>query len=156
MKTRQMGFGNNDSKKRMPMSALSNVQYERFCHLIAKGGDRLEAFHAAGFKGQHRSGPCRLLKLPGIKARLAELKPMALGSFSRPQITERLSQIAERAEGLQSAAALAVARAALMDIARLNGLAGPEETEAVETRTMVLADRPLSEDEWQNLHPLSD
>ena len=138
------------------MPALSNVQYERFCHLIAKGGDRLEAFHAAGFRGKHRSGPYQLLQRPDIKARLAELAAMGLGSFSRPQIAERLTQIAERAEGLQSAAALAVARAALMDIARLNGLAGPEETEAASTRTMVLADRPLSEDEWQNLHPLSD
>ncbi len=134
------------------MPALSNVQYERFCHLIAKGRNRLEAHQAAGFKGKHRSCPYDLLKRPEIQARLAELVEMGLGSLNRPQITERLSQIAERAEGLQSAAALAVARAA----PRLNGLAGPEENEAASTRTMVLADRPLSEDEWQNLHPLSD
>lgn len=82
-------------------------------------------------------------------------RPEAKG-VNLTDLTADLCAIADKAFGQESAASLAVARAALMDIARLNGLVGAEATPAVAGRVVVLADRPLSEDEWTSLHPTTD
>jgi hypothetical protein len=71
-------------------------------------------------------------------------------------LTADLCTVAGKALAQESAASLTVARAALMDIARLNGLIGGDGPPAVAGRVVVLADRPLSEDEWTTLHPTTE
>lgn len=71
-------------------------------------------------------------------------------------LTADLCAVAKKAFSQNSAASLAVARAALVDIARLNGLAATEGPSAALGRVVVLADRPLSEEEWTSLHPTAD
>jgi hypothetical protein len=131
-----------------------NAAQEAFCKEMAKGAEAEEAYPAAGYKAKKvKRAAAKLLKQPKIQARIAELEASGFGSLSPIQLIQRLRQVADRAEAMSSAAALAVARAALMDIARLNGLMRPEESQGPSTLTMVLADRPLSEDEWESLHP---
>ena len=78
------------------------------------------------------------------------------GGVSLSTLTSDLCAIANKAFSQESAASLAVARAALVDIARLNGVAGGEAPAASGARVIVLADRPLSEEEWTSLHLAAD
>ncbi|HEX7759115.1 MAG TPA: terminase small subunit [Caulobacteraceae bacterium] len=127
---------------------------ELFCREVAKGAEGGEAHVAAGYKAKYPKGAAKkLLEMAKIQARIAELVASGFGSLTPIQLILRLRQIADSAESLRSAAALAVARTALMDIARLNSLVRPDETQEGATKIMVLADRPLSEDEWESLHP---
>lgn len=75
---------------------------------------------------------------------------------SLSRMTSDLCAVAQKAFAQDSAAALAVARAALMDIARLHGLGAGDAGAVVQGRVVVLADRPLSEDEWTSLHRSAD
>lgn len=127
---------------------------EQFCRGMATGAEPRDAYLAAGYAPKNaKSKATDLLKKSKIQARIAELVASGFGSFSPIQLILRLRQIADRAEDLRSAASLAVARTALMDIAKLNSLVRPDETQAASTKIMVLADRPLSEEEWESLHP---
>lgn len=78
------------------------------------------------------------------------------GGVSLATLTADLCAVANKAFTQDSAASLAVARAALVDIARLNGVAGGEAPVAAGARVVVLADRPLSEEEWTSLHLAAD
>ncbi len=131
-----------------------NVKQEAFCQEMAMGAKRDEAYVAAGYGAKNvKTAVARLLKQTKITARIAQLEASGFGSLSPIQLIRRLGRVADQAEALGSAAALAVARAALMDIARVNGLTRAEEGQLGSTMTVVLADRPLSEDEWESLHP---
>ena len=78
------------------------------------------------------------------------------GGVTLSTLTSDLCAVANKAFAQESAASLAVARAALVDIARLNGVAASEAPVAAAARVVVLADRPLSEEEWTSLHLASD
>lgn len=118
------------------MPALKNAKHERFAQELAKGKSQSEAYELAGYN-YSRSAAARLAADVNICARLAELqgKVAARTELTVATVTERLLSIADLAEstGIQrcdetdeitasSPKHLSVARAALMDAAKLNGL----------------------------------
>jgi len=105
------------------MPALKNARHERFAQELAKGETADAAYVAAGFKA-NRGNAARLKANESVEARVAEIKGRAAirVEITVAGITERLLKIAEKAEGKNEAAMLQVARASLMDAAKLNGL----------------------------------
>lgn len=105
------------------MAALTNARHERFAQELAKGKSQAEAYADAGYKPS-RSAAARLAADVNICARLAEIqgKAAARAEITVAGITERLLKIAQKAEDKDEAAMLNVARASLMDAAKLNGL----------------------------------
>jgi len=105
------------------MSALPNPRHERFAQLLVRGVPIGAAYVQAGF-ASHWGSASRLRRKPYIQARVAELMDhdAALAVVGVASLTERLLRIADAAEQAGGAPGLAVARAAVMDAARLNGL----------------------------------
>lgn len=105
------------------MPALTNPRHERFVQELAKGKSQDEAYELAGFKPD-RGNAARLTANDSIRTRLAELQERAAikTEMTVASVTERLLSIATKAEALSEAAGLSVARAAMMDAAKLNGL----------------------------------
>lgn len=105
------------------MSVLENPRYELFAQGLAKGQSQDAAYEAAGFKPS-RSNASRLSANENIIARVAELKERAAArtEITVAGITERLLNIAAKGEASSDAPLLSVARASLMDAAKLNGL----------------------------------
>lgn len=130
------------------MSALENPKHERFAQLLAKGMTATEAYAEAGYK-PHDSNAARLSGNDRVQARVAELLDRAAQrtEITVAGITQRLIQIADIAEKTgvardeetgeitgTSSKHLTVARAALMDAAKLNGLV----VDKAETRDLTL------------------
>lgn len=125
-----------ESAQKRPVGPLANTRHERFAQELAKGLSQTEAYEAAGYK-KSRSAAARLADDVSICARvnfLAE-RVAAKTEITAAQIAERLMRIADVAEktGIavddetgeakeSSSKHLGVARAALMDVAKLNGL----------------------------------
>lgn len=105
------------------MPALSNPKHERFAQELAKGKTADEAYAEAGYKPD-RGNASRLTANDSVKARVAELQERAAvrTEITVASITERLLAIAAKGEGSAEAPLLSVARASLMDAAKLNGL----------------------------------
>lgn len=105
------------------MSVLKNPRYELFAQGLAKGLSQDAAYETAGFKPS-RSNASRLSAKENIIARVAELKERAAArtEITVAGITERLLNIAAKGEQSTEAPMLSVARASLMDAAKLNGL----------------------------------
>lgn len=105
------------------MAALKNTRHERFAQELAKGETADAAYELAGFKA-NRGNATRLKANESLVARVAEIqsKAAARTEITVAGITDRLLKIAEKGERSKSAPMLAVARAALMDAAKLNGL----------------------------------
>ncbi len=105
------------------MAALKNARQERFAQELAKGKSLIKAYEEAGYR-PNRSAANRLASDVNICRRLAELQERAAvrAEITVAGITERLLNIATKAEGKDEAAMLQVARASLMDAAKLNGL----------------------------------
>lgn len=101
---------------------LDNARHERFCQERAKGKTVDEAYVLAGFKPS-RSNAHRLSTKEDVRARVAELQERAAHrtEITAAQIAERLLRIADKGEELKHAPGLSVSRAALMDVAKLNG-----------------------------------
>lgn len=102
---------------------LKNARHERFAQELAKGATASAAYVSAGYK------PCdghasRLAGNGKVRDRIAELKARAAERtvVSVENITLRLLKIAEKGEDTRDAPLLSVARASLMDAAKLNGL----------------------------------
>ena len=135
------------------MPALLNPQHEAFAQGLAQGLPTNEAGEAAGFSktGGHTF---ELAKEPDMVARVAEIvaERVVAQRVGLPAVTARLLAIADTAGAMSSAAGLAVARAALMDAARLNGVAPPRGPDGAPAVMTVYADEPLSEDEWLRLY----
>lgn len=114
------------------MAALTNPKHERFAQALAKGSTATDAYAEAGYK-PHDSNAARLSGNDRIQARVTELLERAAHrvEISVATVTERLLKIAEKGEGSAEAPLLSVARAALMDAAKLNGLV-PEKKPDVE------------------------
>lgn len=136
------------------MSALNNTRHERFAQEIAKGASNRDAYAAAGYSTKNEAATdasaSRLLSDAKVQARVAEIQERAAirTEVTVASITERLLAIATKGETKDEASMLAVARAALMDAAKLNGLVVDKIKAETTNRTALISDRPLSEDEW--------
>lgn len=105
------------------MPTLDNARHERFAQELAKGKTQEEAYKEAGYKGD-RTAASRLSTNVNLQARVAEIQNRAAirTEITVAGITERLLNIAAKGETKEDAPMLSVARAALMDAAKLNGL----------------------------------
>ena len=105
------------------MAVLSNARHEAFAHHLAKGLSASEAYIKAGY-ADSRSAASRLSTNVNIMSRVAELQSRAAEKtvLTVASLTERLLAIAAKGEGANDAPLLSVARASLMDAAKLNGL----------------------------------
>jgi phage terminase small subunit len=108
--------------------ALANARHERFAQEIAKGSTGRDAYIAAGYETKSDAATdanaSRLLSDAKVKARIAEIQERAAvrAEITVADITTRLLAIATKAETKDEAPMLSVARASLMDAAKLNGL----------------------------------
>lgn len=105
------------------MPALSNPKHERFAQALAKGETAVAAYEQAGYKPD-RGAASRLSANVSIERRVAEILDRAAErtEITVAGITNRLLKIAAKAEEKDDASMLSVARASLMDAAKLNGL----------------------------------
>lgn len=105
------------------MPALTNPKHERFAQALAKGETADAAYVSAGYE-ENRGNATRLKANESIEARVAEILERAAmrAEITVAGISERLLMIAEKGERLAEASGLSVARASLMDVAKLNGL----------------------------------
>jgi phage terminase small subunit len=106
---------------------LKNARHERFAQELAKGSSQDKAYELAGFTSRGagaRANASRLLTDDNISARVLELKARAAEKtvVTIENLTERLLKIAQKGEDAKDAPLLSVARASLMDAAKLNGL----------------------------------
>lgn len=102
---------------------LKNARHERFAQERAKGLSVDAAYAAAGFN-PHRGNAHRLSTKENVADRIAALQGKAAEktAVTVASLTERLLKIAQQGEGKTEAPLLSVSRAALMDVAKLNGL----------------------------------
>lgn len=105
------------------MPALSNPKHERFAQALAKGETADAAYVIAGYE-ENRGNAARLKANESIEARVAEILERAAtrAEITVASISDRLLKIADKAEAKDDASMLSVARASLMDAAKLNGL----------------------------------
>lgn len=105
------------------MGALKNAKHEAFAFGLSRGMTQADAYIQAGYAGDVGAA-CRLSKNVKVAARVAEIqaRTAARAEISVASITERLLAIAAKGEEQNNPAMLAVARASLMDAAKLNGL----------------------------------
>ena len=117
------------------MPALANTRHERFAQELAKGASQTDAYVSAGYK-HSRSAAARLAADVNICARVAEIaeRVAVRTEITAAALTERLMKVIDIAEqtGVEtddegravksSSKHLGVLRAAVMDVAKLNGL----------------------------------
>jgi len=110
------------------MPALDNPKHERFAQELAKGVSAREAYKTAGYETKSDAATdaaaSRLLSDVKVQARVAQIQERAAirTEITVASITERLLAIATKGEASTEAPLLSVARASLMDAAKLNGL----------------------------------
>jgi len=102
---------------------LKNPAHERFAQNIVKGMTLAAAYEAAGYKRSEKNA-ARLRKVEGVATRIAELQTAVAEKtvITVADITQRLLNIAQKGENDGQPAMLSVARASLMDVAKLNGM----------------------------------
>lgn len=102
---------------------LKNARHERFAQERAKGKSVERAYALAGYK-PHGPNAHRMSKNETVASRVAELQARAAerAVVTVEGITARLLKIAAKGERSKDAPLLSVARASLMDAAKLNGL----------------------------------
>lgn len=105
------------------MPALDNPKHERFAQELAKGKSQADAYADAGYSPSEPHAS-RLASNGKVASRVREIQDRAAvrTEITVAGITANLLRIASKAEGVEGAPGLAVARAAQMDIAKLNGL----------------------------------
>lgn len=105
------------------MPALSNQRHELFAQALAKGETATAAYEAAGYE-PNDGNAARLKGNDRVEARVAEILQRAAtrAEITVASISDRLLKIAEKCERTSEANKLGVARATLMDVAKLNGL----------------------------------
>jgi hypothetical protein len=128
------------------MPRIDNPKHELFAQELAKGKSQAEAYELAGYKGD-RTAASRLSTNDNVQARVAELVGRAAerAEISVASVTEDLKRIALAAEQLGGASGLSVARAAAMDVVKLNGLI----VEKKEVRTSNFLDEMSYEERLQ-------
>lgn len=135
------------------MPVLDNAKHERFAQELAKGKTATEAYVEAGYK--LNDGNAATLKgNQRISDRIAELLDRAATrtEITVANITDRLLAIAAKGETSSDAPMLAVARASLMDAAKLNGLIVDKSETLAESVTRILSDKPQTAEEWAATH----
>ena len=126
------------------MPALKNPRHERVARLVAAGEPPVEACAEAGYVNAAAAAR-RLAADRRVQARVTELAdPAASMEMTLPAVTRRLMEIAGKGEAGGQAAGLSVARAAVMDAAKLNGLVVDKsvvkaEVEVVDARERLAA-----------------
>lgn len=102
---------------------LKNARHERFAQELAKGKSADAAYAAAGYLPK-RQNAARLMSNDAVAARVREIQKRAATrtEITVASISTRLMRIAGKGEKLKDAPGLSVARASLMDAAKLNGL----------------------------------
>lgn len=105
------------------MATLANPKHERFAQELAKGRSQAEAYAEAGYAPSEPHAS-RLASNGKVGARVSEIQERAAvrTEITVASITERLLAIAKKGERKDDAPMLSVARASLMDAAKLNGL----------------------------------
>lgn len=105
------------------MPKLANAKHELFAQALAKGETATAAYEHAGYSPD-RGAASRLSANVSIERRVAEILERAAvrAEITVADISGRLLKIAEKGERSGLAPMLAVGRAALMDVAKLNGL----------------------------------
>lgn len=105
------------------MGVLANQRHELFAQALAKGLPASVAYVEAGY-AENDSNSARLNGNEQVQLRVMELKQRAAArtEITVAGITERLLNIAAKGEASADAPMLSVARASLMDAAKLNGL----------------------------------
>lgn len=133
------------------MPPLSNTRHELFAQGIAKGMTGESAYEAAGY-AKHAPSASRLLTHANVQARVTELQERAAAKteLTVASVTNTLLRIAEKAEELKDSAGLSVARASMMDAAKLNGLV-VDRAENVNLNHDISGDLP-TDDEWEAEH----
>lgn len=131
--------------------ALSNPKHERFAQELAKGKTADEAYQLAGYAA-NRGNAATLKANQSVSDRVNEILERAATrtEVTVASITENLARIAQKAELIEGAPGLAVARASHMDIAKLNGLIVDKVQADVKTATV--SDTPMTADEWASQH----
>lgn len=102
---------------------LKNPRHEAYCQARVTGKTLEDSQESAGLK-RNKWNACRMERRPEVKARMDELKERAADKavVTIEGITDRLLKIAKKGEDKEDAPLLQLARAALMDAAKLNGL----------------------------------
>ena len=105
------------------MAALKNAKHERFAQELAKGKSQAEAYATAGYAPSEPNAS-RLTSNDKVRARVAEIQERGAirAEVSIASLTSDLIRLRDKGEQLAEASGLSVARAAVMDIAKLNGL----------------------------------
>ncbi len=102
---------------------LKNSRHERFAQGLARGEPASAAYVAAGYRPSEPNAS-RLTRNDKVAARVMELQKRAAErtEITVESVTKRLLAIADKGEKMAGGPGLSVARAALMDAAKLNGL----------------------------------
>ncbi|HEY9219535.1 MAG TPA: hypothetical protein VIO94_15920 [Phenylobacterium sp.] len=131
------------------MPTLRNTKHELFAVNLAKGKSADEAYQLAGY-AENRGNAARLKANEAVQARVSELQANVAKrtEITVAALTEKLIAIAEKSEASDEAAMLQVARASIMDAAKLNGLVVDKAKVESVNRTALISDRPISEEEW--------
>lgn len=126
------------------MPTLDNARHERFAQELAKGKTQEEAYKEAGYKGD-RTAASRLSTNVNVQARVAEIQNRAAirTEITVAGLTERLLRIAEKGEQTYDAPMLSVARASIMDAAKLNGLVVDKLAATVTKRAVEMTEEEL-------------
>ncbi|HLH49878.1 MAG TPA: terminase small subunit [Roseiarcus sp.] len=134
------------------MAALQNQHHEAFAREIAKGSTGRDAYRVAGFnpKSDDSADACasRLLATARVKARVRELQTKAAERTATTieSITNNLVRIAKGAEAEGGASGLSVARAAWVDVAKINGLI--VDKSEVLSKVHAISAEPMTSEEW--------
>lgn len=137
------------------MAPLRNCRQERFAQLMAEGRTAAEAYGKAGYKPDAKNAH-RLRTNEDILTRVAEIQKRGAeqAEITLADVTASLIRIARAAESEGGAAGLSVARAAWMDVAKINGLV-VEKSESVNI-VHTISDDPMSEGEWESAYGASN
>jgi hypothetical protein len=105
------------------MPVLKNPKHEHFAQALAKGMTQEAAYIAAGYR-PNKSAASRLAENVNLCERVAELQQAVAerSIWDAARIVDNLARYAEKGEQLNEAAGLSVARASMMDVAKLLGL----------------------------------
>ena len=152
------------------MPILSNTRRELFAQEIAKGRTITEAYVVAGYK-DNDSNASKMANHPEIVARVTEItgKAAIRAEISVAQFTTDLQRLASKAEKLadeqSNSTGYAVAKACVMDAAKLNGLvidrsergnpgefADIESMDADQLRAFVARPAPSLDDQDETRH----
>lgn len=135
------------------MGKLANLKYELIAQDVVKGATPEEACVTAGLKGD-RSNAWRIVRRPEVTARVAELQAKSAERtlVTMEKISERLLAIVEKAEKADDAPLLSVARATLMDVAKLHGFV----TDKTATKLSGDAENPIRTETRLDITALSE